>query len=60
MDEKVCDRMNVLNNLRYKTAQLQKKLEEKETQHDQMVKDSENAKATDAGESEEAQVCIYI
>jgi len=55
MDEKVRDRVNVLNNLKYQSTKYQKRLEELQTQHGQMAKDSEDAADTDAGESEEAQ-----
>ena len=56
MDEKVRDRVNVLNNLKYQSVKKQKRLEELETQQGQMDKDASNAEATDSGESEEAQV----
>jgi hypothetical protein len=56
MDEKVRDRVNVLNNLKYQTTKYQKRLEELQTQNGQMAKDSQDAAETDAGESEEAQV----
>lgn len=56
MDEKVHDRVNVLNNLKYKTTRYQKRLEELQTHNDQMAKDSTDAAESDAGESEEAQV----
>lgn len=55
MDEKVRDNVNILNNLRYQTVKRAKRLEELQTQYDQMVKDASNAVATDAGESKEAQ-----
>lgn len=55
MDEKVRDLVNILNKHKYMTTKKQKELEELQTQHAQMTKDSENAVATDAGESEEAQ-----
>ena len=58
MDEKVRDRVNVLNNMKYKTVSLQKKNESLNTKYDQMVKDASDAVATDAGESEEAQVLL--
>ena len=58
MDEKVRDRVNVLNNMKYKTVSLQKKNEALNTKYDQMVKDASDAVATDAGESEEAQVLL--
>ena len=56
MDEKVRDRMNVLNSLKYRSVQKQKRLEELQTQYDQMQKDASDAVATDSGDSEDAQV----
>ena len=55
MDEKVRDRIKLLNRMRYVTVKLQKDLEEQQTKHDQMQKDAESAVATDSGESPEAQ-----
>lgn len=55
MDEKVRDRINILNLLRYETVKKQKRLEEIKTQYKQMEKESAAAVETDAGESEEAQ-----
>ena len=55
MDEKLRDKVNILNNLRYKTVKQQKRLEELCTQYDQMQKDSSDAMATDAGDSDDAQ-----
>lgn len=55
MDEKVRDKVNILNNMRYKTVKQQKRLEELTTQYNQMVKDSSDAVATDAGDSNDAQ-----
>ena len=55
MDEKVRDRIKVLNRLKYQTVKLQKDLEEQQTKSDQMQKDAESAVATDSGESPEAQ-----
>lgn len=55
-DHKVCDTIKLLNNKRHITAQKQKKLEELQTQYDQLVKDSEDAVNTDKGESADAQV----
>lgn len=55
MDEKVRDQVNVLNNLKYQTVKKQKKLEDLQTKHKQMVTDASEAVATDAGDSEDAQ-----
>ena len=56
MDEKVRDRVNILNKHRDKRVKLQKKLEELRTKYDEQVKDAEEAALTDAGESAAAQV----
>ncbi len=56
MDEKVRDHVNILNNHKYTTVKKQKKKEELQTQYNQMRKDASEAEATDAGESDEAQV----
>jgi hypothetical protein len=58
MDEKVRDRVNVLNSLKFRSVQKQKRLEELQTSYNQMVKDSSDAVATDAGDSEDSQVLI--
>ncbi|KAK2155197.1 hypothetical protein LSH36_246g02041 [Paralvinella palmiformis] len=55
MDEKVRDRINILNLLRYETVKKQKRVEELKTQYEQVEKETEAAVETDAGESEEAQ-----
>ncbi|KAI0217961.1 Coiled-coil domain-containing protein 151 [Lamellibrachia satsuma] len=55
MDEKVRDRVNILNKHRDKRVKLQKKLEELRTKYDEQVKDAEEAALTDAGESAAAQ-----
>ncbi|XP_013412590.1 coiled-coil domain-containing protein 151 [Lingula anatina] len=54
MDRKVCDYIKKLNALKHVTATKQKRLEELQTQYNQMVKDASDAVATDAGESEAA------
>ena len=56
MDEKVRDRVNILNKHRDKRVKLTRKLEELRTKYDEQVKDAEEAAATDAGESVAAQV----
>ena len=56
MDFKVCDTVKRLNALRHQTASKQKKLEELQTQYNQMMKDASEAVATDKGESADAQV----
>ena len=56
MDEKVRDRVNILNKHRDKRIKLQKKLEELRTKYDEQTKDAEEAAMTDAGESAAAQV----
>ena len=60
MDEKVRDRINILNLLRYETVKKQKRVEELKTQYEQVEKETEAAVETDAGESEEAQVLFMI
>ena len=57
MDFKVCDTVKRLNALRHQTASKQKKLEDLQTQYNQMMKDASEAIATDQGESQDAQVC---
>lgn len=54
MDEKVCDRVNVLNSLQYNTKRKEKQLKELETQHDKMTGGSTENSA--AAESEDGQV----
>lgn len=56
MDFKVCDTVKRLNALRHQTASKQKKLEELQTEYNQMQKDASEAVATDKGESGDAQV----
>lgn len=56
MDHKVCDSIKKLNAEKHKTAMKQKKLEDLQTRYAQMVKDASDAVASDAGESESAQV----
>ena len=60
MDQRISDSRKKLNRMRYDTTRYQKKLKDLQTQHDQMVKDSQNAVETDAGESQEAQVGLGI
>lgn len=57
MDYKVCDTVKRLNALRHQTATKQKRLEDLQTQYNQMQKDASDAVATDKGESADAQVC---
>ena len=52
----MCDTVKRLNALRHQTASKQKKLEELQTQYNQMMKDASEAVATDKGESSDAQV----
>ncbi|XP_059149671.1 outer dynein arm-docking complex subunit 3-like isoform X3 [Physella acuta] len=59
-DNKVCDSMKQLNNKRHVTARKQKKLEELQTQYDQMSKDSSDAAECDKGDSAEAQNMRYL
>ena len=56
MDQRISDSRKKLNRLKYETTVYQKKLKDLQTQHDQKVKDAQNAVETDAGESEDAQV----
>ncbi|XP_064616243.1 outer dynein arm-docking complex subunit 3-like [Liolophura sinensis] len=60
MDHKVCDTLKHLNALKHQTATKQKKLEQLQTQYNQMVKDASEAVATDNGESEDAQKMRYL
>ena len=60
MDFKVCDTVKRLNALRHQTASKQKKLEELQTQYNQMMKDASEAVLTDKGESSDAQVIALI
>ncbi|RUS91204.1 hypothetical protein EGW08_001010 [Elysia chlorotica] len=53
LDHKVCDSMKQLNARRHVTARKQKRLEELQTQYDQMCKDSSDAVSTDKGDSTE-------
>ena len=55
MDEKVADRIKVLNKVRYERYKMQKDLEDEQTKHKQMHKDAEAAVQMDSGESDEAQ-----
>jgi len=59
-DHKVCDSMKRLNSKRHATARKQKRLEELQTEYDQMVKDSSDAVSTDKGDSQDAQVMRYL
>lgn len=60
MDYKVCDTVKRLNALRHQTATKQKKLEDLQTQYNQMQKDASEAVATDKGESSDAQQMRYL
>ncbi|XP_045206562.1 outer dynein arm-docking complex subunit 3-like isoform X2 [Mercenaria mercenaria] len=60
MDHKVCDTVKRLNALRHQTAMKQKKLEDLQTQYNQMQKDASEAVATDKGESADAQQMRYL
>lgn len=60
MDFKVCDTVKRLNALRHQTACKQKKLEDLQTQYNQMMKDASEAIATDKGESQDAQEMRYL
>merc|ERR1711976_285158 len=55
MGEKVSDRKKKVDLMRHETARKQKKLEELQTQYNQMVNDADDAVKTDAGESEAAE-----
>ncbi|KAH9507494.1 hypothetical protein Btru_051293 [Bulinus truncatus] len=54
-DHKVCDSIKLLNAKRHVTAKKQKRLDELQTQYNQMVQDSSDAVNTDKGDSEDAQ-----
>ncbi|XP_052790334.1 outer dynein arm-docking complex subunit 3-like [Mya arenaria] len=60
MDYKVCDTVKRLNALRHQTATKQKKLEDLQTQYNQMQQDASEAVATDKGESSDAQQMRYL
>ncbi|KAK3732532.1 hypothetical protein RRG08_030732 [Elysia crispata] len=60
LDHKVCDSMKQLNSKRHVTARKQKRLEELQTQYDQMCKDSSDAVSTDKGDSADAQAMRYL
>ncbi|XP_052222822.1 outer dynein arm-docking complex subunit 3-like isoform X2 [Dreissena polymorpha] len=60
MDYKVCDTVKRLNALRHQTATKQKRLEDLQTQYNQMQKDASEAVATDKGESSDAQQMRYL
>ncbi|CAF1171511.1 unnamed protein product [Didymodactylos carnosus] len=53
-DEQLGDLKNKLNSSRHENAAKQKQLEELQTRYDQLVKDTDEAMRTDAGESETA------
>ncbi|CAF1124147.1 unnamed protein product [Didymodactylos carnosus] len=53
-DEQLGDLKNKLNSYRHQNTSKQKQLEELQTRYDQMVKDTDEAVRTDAGESETA------
>ncbi|CAL1533535.1 unnamed protein product [Lymnaea stagnalis] len=59
-DHKVCDSMKQLNAKKHVTARKQKKLEELQTQYNQMVKDSADAVNTEKGDSADAQTMRYL
>lgn len=55
MDEKVRDRVNVLNSLQYTTRKKEERLKELETQQQKMNGDSSDSNANSVNESEDAQ-----
>lgn len=59
-DHKVCDTVKRSNAMNHKTVQKQKKLEELQTQYNQMVKDASDAVSTDKGDSADAQQMRYL
>ena len=59
-DHKVCDTVKRSNAMNHITVSKQKRLEELQTQYNQMVKDSSDAVATDKGESADAQQMRYL
>lgn len=59
-DHKVCDTVKRSNHENHKTVRKQKRLEELQTQYNQMNKDASDAAATDKGESEDAQQMRYL
>ena len=58
MDDKVRDRVNILNRHRYQTVMLEKRLGDRRTEYDQMIKDSSGQ--TEEGASQEEQVWIKL
>ena len=58
MDEKVRDRMNTLNTMKYRTKQKQAKLEDLERQHKENGGDPDDPAV--AGETQEAQVRAHF
>ncbi|XP_076455139.1 outer dynein arm-docking complex subunit 3-like [Babylonia areolata] len=59
-DHKVCDTVKRSNVMNHRTVQKQKRLEELQTQYNQMVKDSSDAVSTDKGDSADAQQMRYL
>lgn len=59
-DHKVCDTVKRSNQLNHVTVAKQKKLEDLQTKYNQMVKDAEDAVATDKGDSADAQQMRYL
>jgi len=55
LDQQVCEAIKKQNALNHQRKTRVKKLEQLQTEYDQMVKDAEEVMNTDAGESEEAQ-----
>ena len=58
MDDKVRDRVNILNKYRYQTVMLEKRLRDSQTQYNQMIKDASGQ--TEEGASKEEQVGILL
>lgn len=56
MDQQVCEAVKRLNALRHQKNTREKKLQQLQTEYNQLVTDAEVVSNTDAGESAEAQV----
>ena len=59
-DHKVCDTVKRSNAMNHVTVSKQKRLEELQTQYNQMVKDASDAVSTDKGDSADAQQMRYL
>ena len=60
LDQQVCEAIKKHNALNHQRKTRVKKLEQLQTEYEQMVKDAEEVMNTDSGESEEAQVIMVV